>query len=90
MREQAEEFLAAGVAAIGGKTEETLRRNQRSLFDSLPRDVLEVEISASRAVGVMDERSGDPPGIKSQVACVASPGSQTDQGRKKITDATAT
>lgn len=89
MREQAEEFLAAGIAAIGGKTKKALHRNQRTLFDSFSSDVLEIEIPTAWTVDVVREGNGDGPGVKPQVACLASPGTQTDQGRKKIAYAAA-
>jgi hypothetical protein len=89
MGKQAEEFLAAGIAAIRRETKIALQRNQRTPLDSFTRDVLEIKIPATRAVDVMHERSGDRPGVKPQVACLASPGAQTDQGRKKIADATS-
>ena len=57
--------------------------------DSFPRDVLEIEIAAARAVDVAREGNRDRPGIKPQVARLASPGPQTDQCGEKVGDATA-
>jgi hypothetical protein len=89
VRQQAEELLAAGVATISRKSKEALHRNQRASLDSLPRNVLEIKIPATRAVNVAHKGNRDRPGIKPQVASPASPGPQSDQRGEEVGDAAA-
>ena len=74
MGPQAEELLAAGVAAIGGKTEEALYVNQKPVLDAPSRDALEIEIPAPRAMSVPRKRERHAAGMKAEIARVASPG----------------
>jgi hypothetical protein len=87
--QQAKKLLAAGVAAIRGKTKKALYRNQRAPLDAFPCHVLEIEIPATRAVGVAHEGNRDRPGIKPDFAPLASPRAQTDQSGEEVGDATA-
>lgn len=89
MRQQAEKFLAAGVAAIGGETEKALQEYQRAGIDAIAGDVLEIEIPASRAVSVTSEGNRHAPGIESLVAGAASPGTQLNSRGKEVADASA-
>jgi len=59
------------------------------LIDSFPRNVLEIEIPATRTMNVKREGNRDGPGIKSQIAGAASPGPQTHHGGEEVGDAAA-
>ena len=89
MGQEAEKLLAARVAAIGRKTEKPLDPKQRALIDSFPRNVLEIEIPATRTMNEMHEGNRHGPGIKSQIAGAASPGPQTHQRGEEVGDAAA-
>jgi hypothetical protein len=84
--QQAEEFLAAWIAAIGWETKIPFDDIEDARPDPFPCDMLEVEISATRAVDVVHEGNRDRPGIKPQVACLASPGPQTHQRGEEVGD----
>ncbi|HEY4710732.1 MAG TPA: hypothetical protein VIH46_11230 [Candidatus Acidoferrales bacterium] len=84
-----EKLLTAWIAAIGRETQQALHRCQRALLHPFPGNVLEIEIPATRAVHKAGEADGDRPGIKSQLAGLASPGSQAGKGGEKVGYATA-
>ena len=77
--QDAEEAVTAGVAAVCGKPQPALHKNEGAGFHSLPRDVLEVKISAAGTMRVALQTGRHPPGVKAPVATVASPGPQTHQ-----------
>ena len=87
MRQQAEELLPAGIAAIGGKAEKPLHARQEALVDAIAPDVLQIEIATARAVGIAHEGSRDRPGIESPVASVAAPRTQTQQRADEVGNA---
>lgn len=88
--QHAKKLLAAGVAAIGGKAQEALQEDQSALLHSVARDVFQVEIPATRAVNVMHEGERYRPGIKPQIARLASPWPQLNQRGEEVGDAAAT
>lgn len=71
--QKAEEFLATGIAAVRGKTQKAFHAGQRALVDAIARDVLQVEISAARAMDVPSEGDRHRPGIEAYVAGLAPP-----------------
>ncbi len=75
----AEESQTARVAPIRRITQPAFQRQQTPLLDALSRNVLKVEVSAPRAVGISNKRKRDTPGIESPVARVASPRLQSNQ-----------
>lgn len=79
-----EESLPAGVAAVGRKPQKAFQEDQSALLHAIPRNVLEIEVSAPRAVGIPRERERHEPGVESPVARVASPGPQSDRGAQEI------
>jgi hypothetical protein len=89
MGQQTEKLLSAGIAAIGGKPEIPFNHIKEARPDSFPCNVLEVKIATTRAVDVAHEGNRDRPGIKPQVARLASPGPQTYQCGEKVGDAAA-
>jgi hypothetical protein len=89
MRQQAEEFLAAWVAAIGRKTKKALQDYEGALRDAFAGHVLKIEITATRAVNVMHKGNGNSPGVEPKLAGLASPRTQANQRAEKISYATA-
>lgn len=87
-RQNAEESLAARVAAIGGKSEKALGGHQRPAFDAIARQPLQIEITAARAVSEAQKRPGDARGVKTLVASVAAPRAQSGGAGKKVRDTT--
>jgi len=77
---QVEELLPAGIAPIRWEAQIPLHKNQRPFPNPLTRDMVEIEVAASRAVSVSGKRGSHAPGIKAQIARVASPGPQSDDG----------
>jgi hypothetical protein len=88
MRERTEEFLPAGIAAVSGKSEPALDREERALLHALARNRLQIKISAFRAVGVTHKRERNAACIKSAIAPVASPGFQPRDLRNDIEGST--
>ena len=85
----AEEALAAGITAVGGKLEPALQDNEGAFFHSFARDVLDIEIAAAGAVREALQSGGDPPGLKAALAAVAAPGAQAGATEKKVEDSVA-
>jgi hypothetical protein len=88
--QDAEKLLAAGVAAIGRKTEKALEEDHGALLDAVAGDVFQVEIAATRAVDVAHEGERHRPGVKPLVAGLTSPRPQAYQRGKEVGDSTAT
>ena len=76
--QDAEEAVAAGIAAIGGKTQPAFHKDEGAGFDAFAGDMLEIEIAAARTMGEAFEDGSDSPGVKSPLAAVAAP---RDAGR---------
>ena len=75
--QHAEETVTAGVAAIGGKSQPALQKNEGSGLHALPGDVFEVEVPAAGTMRVAFQTGGYAPSVESPVAPVTSPGPQT-------------
>jgi hypothetical protein len=88
--QDAKKLLAAGVAAIGRKTEEALQKDQGALLDPVAGDMFQFEIATARAVDVAHEGERDGPGVKPLVARLTSPGPQAHQRGKEVGDSSAT
>lgn len=88
--QDAEEFLAAGVATIGRKSEQALREDQDAPFNAIASDALEIEIPAPRAVSVPREQKGHASCVEPEIAGAAAPRTQSGQAGEKIEDAAAT
>ena len=86
-RLHAEKAVPAGIASIRRKTKPTLECDHRASFHAFARDVLQVEVSAARAVRVQRECRGHFPGVKPQLARHAAPRSRAGEARDKIGDA---
>jgi len=69
----AEELLAAWVAAVGRQRQQTLQEIKGSPVDPVAGDPIEIEISASPAVGVAHEPHSHAAGMKAVVARVTPP-----------------
>lgn len=80
----AEESLPARVATIGGKFEALFQENKCAFFHALARDVLEIKISALRAMSIFRKEKSHAPGAESAVAGVASPWPQPCECGEKI------
>jgi len=87
--QQAEEFLAAGIAAVSRKSQKALNRNHQSLVDAIARNMLQVKIPAARAVCESGKIQGYPAGVETEVARVATPWPQTHQRANEIEDTAA-
>jgi hypothetical protein len=82
----AEEALAAGITAVGGKLEPALQDNEGAFFHPFARDVLDIEIAAAGAVREAFQSGGDPPGLKAVLAAVAAPGAQAGATEEEVED----
>jgi len=80
----AEEAVAAGVAAVGGKSQPALQENEGAVFDAFAGDMLEIEIAATRTMRVAFEDGSDALGVKPAIATVASPGAQAGAAEYKV------
>jgi len=85
----AEEAMAAGIAAVGGKSEPPLQKNEGAIFDAVAGDMLDIKIAAAGAVREAFKNGSDPPGMKAPVATVAAPGAQAGDTEKKVEDSVA-
>ena len=84
-----EEAVAAGIAAVSGKSEPALQKNEGAIFDAITRDMLDIEIAAAGAVRKAFEIGGDPPGRKAPIATVAAPGAQAGGAESIVEDSVA-
>jgi hypothetical protein len=89
IRQEAEEFFAAGVATIRRKQEQALQDEQGPLLDALPGDMLEIKIAALGAVRVPREKERHASRVETEIAGVAAPGTQRGEAGEKIEDAAA-
>jgi hypothetical protein len=80
----AEEAVAAGVAAISGKAQPALHEDERSVFHAFAGDMLEVEIAAAGTVREAFEDGSNAPGMKSPLAAMAAPRAQTGCGEHEV------
>jgi hypothetical protein len=76
--------MAARIATISGKAEPTLYGNQSSELDAFSRDVLEIEITAARAVRVALKARRHPPGVKPAIAGMTAPRPQTAHAIQEV------
>jgi hypothetical protein len=87
--QDAEEAMAAGIAAIGRKTQPALHKDQSAGFDAFAGDMLEIEIAAAGTVREAFEDSGDSPGLKSPLAAVAPPRAQAGSSECEVENSVA-
>lgn len=85
----AEEFCAAGIAAIGVKSEQALRPEKISFVNALARNSLQIEVATPRAMGVPRIDGRDLPGIKTVFAGAATPRAQAEEREKHVFRAAA-
>jgi hypothetical protein len=85
----AEEAVAAGVTAVGGKSEPALQKNEGAIFDTVAGNMLNIEIAAAGAVREAFEDGSDPPGMKAPIATVATPGTEAGDADSKVEDSVA-
>jgi hypothetical protein len=83
-RQDAEETLATGIAAIGGDVQGALQGDQGPLLHALAGNVLEIKISAFRAVRKEAKSQCYAPGVEAVVTGVAAPGLQVEEGKGKV------
>lgn len=89
-RQDAEETLAARIAAIGGKTEEALGKQERTVLDAIPWQPLEIEISTARAMRKTQKRPGDARRKEALITRVAAPRTKPGGPCEMIEQTTAT
>ena len=82
--QDAEEAVAAGIAAIGGKAQPAFHKDERAVFDAFAGNMLEIEISATGTVREAFEYGSDSPGVKSPLAAVASPRAQASRSEHEV------
>lgn len=80
----AEETLAAGIAAVGGKPEPALQENQGAILHSFAGDMLDIKIAAARTVREAFQDGGDTPGMKAMLAAVAAPRAQAGPAEYEV------
>ncbi len=81
---QREKPVAAGIAAIGRKTQQAEHPCQSAIGGKVPRDALQVEIPAACAMGVCSQRRRYGPGVKPQIAAPAAPGTQAGEAEETV------
>jgi hypothetical protein len=80
----AEEPVAAGIAAVSGKSKPALQKNEGTIFHSLAGDMLDIEIAAAGTVRKALQDGGHSPCLKSPIATVATPRAQASPTEYKI------
>jgi hypothetical protein len=85
----AEEAVAAGIAAVGGKSEPALQENEGAVFHTFAGDMLDIEIAAAGAVREALEDGSDAPGLKAVLAAVTAPGAQAGATEEEVEDSVA-
>ena len=85
----AEEPVAAGVAAVSGKSKPALQKNEGTIFHSLAGDMLDIEIAAAGTVREAFEDGGHSPRLKSPITIVATPRAQASPTEYKVEDSVA-
>ena len=85
----AEETVAAGIAAVGGKSEPALQENQGAIFHTFAGDMLDIEITAARTVREAFKVGSDAPGLKAVLAAVTAPGAQAGAAEQEVQDSVA-
>ena len=79
-----EEAVAAGVAAVSGKSEPALQKNEGAVLDSFAGDMLDIKIAAAGAVREAFEDGSHAPGMKAPLTAVAAPGAQAGATAYKV------
>jgi hypothetical protein len=80
----AEEAVAARVAAVGGKPEPALQKNEGAILHALAGDMLDIKIATARAVREAFQDRGHSPSLKSPLAAVAAPRAQTSPTEHEV------
>jgi len=80
----AEEAVAAGIAAVGGKPEPALQKNEGATLHSLAGDMLDIKIAAAGAVSEAFQDRGHSPSLKSPIAAVAAPRAQSSPTEHEV------
>ena len=81
--------MAAGIAAVGGKTQPALHKDQRAVFDPFAGDMLQIEIAAAGTVRESFEDGSDTPGVKSMLATVTAPRAQAGRREHEVQNSVA-
>jgi len=81
--------VAAGIAAVGGKTQPALHKDQRAVFDPFAGDMLQIEIAAAGTVRESFEDGSDTPGVKSMLATVTAPRAQAGRREHEVQNSVA-
>jgi hypothetical protein len=81
--------VAAGIAAVGGKTQPALHKDQRAVFDPFAGDMLQIEIAAAGTVRESFEDGSDTPGVKSMLATVTAPRAQAGRREHEVQNSIA-
>lgn len=84
MGQDTEEFGPAWTATVGGQPKQPLDERQDTRRHAVRGDALQIEVTAARTMSVMTENGGHSASIKSKTACVAPPGSESDQPAENI------
>jgi hypothetical protein len=81
--------VAAGIAAVGGKTQPAFHKNEGAVFDAFAGNMLEIEIAAAGTMRETFEDGSDAPGVKSPLAAVAAPRAQAGRGEHEVENSVA-
>lgn len=76
--------LPAGIATVGRKMQEAFDEKHGSVVHALAGNMIQVKISAPRAVGEIAKRQGYAPGIKPSIARVTSPWTAPGKRKREI------
>jgi hypothetical protein len=74
----------AGGAPIGGSMQHSPEPAKPAFCHVLPADPLEVQVSASRAMGIENEAGRNTPGVEPRLALAASPGPHSQKSTEKV------
>jgi len=88
-RQNAEEALAARIAAIGRHAQKSFHGYERSLLDAIARYMFQIEISATGAMSVAQKGPRHALGIETFVASMAPPRKQPESADQPIRHTTA-
>jgi hypothetical protein len=80
----AEESVSAGIAAVGGKPEPALQKNEGATLHSVAGDMLDIKIATAGAVREAFQDRGHSPSLKSPFATVAAPRAQSSPTEHEV------
>ena len=89
IRADAEEAFAARSATVGGKKQQALQTDKHAVFNTIARNLLEVQVSAGRTVHVERCKNRDFPCKKATIAGATAPRAQIHERKQEVHNAAA-